>query len=136
MSRIPRSLSLARGVLVLAIVAIATVPVSAQDSVEGKWVFTMAGPQGQMDVEFVFKQDGAAVTGTVDLPAMPEIEGTEVSDGLYEDGLLSFLLHVSAQGQWFTVEIEAEVDGDEMVGEAFMAEMGQTTPFTGKRAEG
>jgi hypothetical protein len=136
MSRIPGSISLARAVVALAVVAITTVPASAQDSVDGKWTFTMASPQGQMDVEFVFKQDGTTVTGTVDMPAMPEIEGTEVSDGLFEDGILSFLLHVSAQGQWFTVEIEAEVDGDEMVGEAFMAEMGQATPFTGKRAEG
>jgi len=131
MRRVAGSLS-----LILMAVALVAAPVAAQDSVAGKWVFNMASPQGQMDVEFTFAQSGAEVTGTVELPAMPEIEGTEVSDGLYEDGILSFLLHVSMQGQWFTVEVEAEVDGDEMVGEAYMAEMGESTPFTAKRAEG
>lgn len=108
---------------------------SAQDSVAGTWVFSMEGPQGAMDVEFVFEQSGSEVTGTVDMP-VPEIEETEVSEGLYEDGILSFLVHVGVQGQWFTVEMEAEVDGDEMVGEAYMAEMGQAMPFTAKKAGG
>jgi hypothetical protein len=121
--------------LAFALVALASVPANAQDSVAGKWIFNMTGPQGDMAVEFIFEQSGSEVTGTVTLE-VPEIEGTELSDGLYEDGLLSFLMHVSAQGQWFSVEMEAEVDGDEMVGEAYMAEMGQAMPFTAKRAKG
>ena len=124
-----------RFLLALVLVALASIPVSAQDSVAGKWIFDLAGPQGQMAVEFIFEQSGSEVTGTVSLE-VPEIEGTELSDGLYEDGILSFLMHVSAQGQWFSVEMEAEVDGDEMVGEAYMAEMGQGMPFTAKRPEG
>ncbi len=32
-----------------------------------------------------------------------------------------------------TVEVEAEVDGDEMVGEAYIPDMGQIAPFTAKR---
>ena len=121
--------------LALALVALAAVPASAQDSVAGTWIFSMAGPQGDMPAEFIFEQSGSEVTGTVSLE-LPEIEGTELSDGLYEDGILSFLMHVSAGGQWFSVEMEAEVDGDAMVGEAYLAEMGQAMPFTAKRAEG
>lgn len=119
----------------IALVALVALPAAAQDSVAGTWVFTMEGPQGQMDVEFTFAQDGSEVSGSVEMP-MPEIEETELSDGLYEDGILSFLMHVGAGGQWFTVEMEAEVDGDEMVGEAYMAEMGQAMPFTAKRSDG
>jgi hypothetical protein len=121
--------------LAFALVALASVPANAQDSVAGKWIFNMTGPQGDMAVEFIFEQSGSEVTGAVTLE-VPEIEGTELSDGLYEDSILSFLMHVSAQGQWFSVEMEAEVDGDEMVGEAYMAEMGQAMPFTAKRAKG
>ena len=128
-----RMLARTLGVVVMALAL--AVPASAQDSVAGVWIFTMDGPQGQMDVEFTFAQDGSEVTGTVDMP-VPEIEETELSDGLYEDGILSFLMHVGAQGQWFTLELEAEVDGDEMVGEAYMAEMGQAMPFTAKRSDG
>ena len=121
--------------LAFTLVALASVPANAQDSVAGKWIFNMTGPQGDMAVEFIFEQSGSEVTGAVTLE-VPEIEGTELSDGLYEDSILSFLMHVSAQGQWFSVEMEAEVDGDEMVGEAYMAEMGQAMPFTAKRAKG
>ena len=128
-------LRIARGLaLSLATVALLALPATAQDSVAGTWIFTVASPEmGEMDLEFIFEQDGTEVTGTVDIP-MPEIEDSELSDGLYEDGILSFLIHVGAQGQWFTVEMEAEVDGNEMIGEAYLAEMGQAMPFTAKRA--
>jgi hypothetical protein len=88
-----------------------------------------------MEMEFVFEQDGTEVTGTASMPAMPEVEGLELSDGVFEDGVLFFLMHASVQGQWYTVEVEADVDGDEMVGEAYMAEMGASA-FTGKRKPG
>lgn len=120
--------------LALAVLAIAAVPGQAQD-VGGKWILTMEGPQGQMNIEFNFEQSGTEVGGTVAMSDIPEIESAEISDGLYEDGILSFLMHVGAQGQVFAVEMEADVDGDEMVGEAYMAEMGQGMPFTGKRAD-
>lgn len=121
--------------LALAVLAIAAVPGQAQD-VGGKWILTMEGPQGQMDITFDFEQDGTEVGGTIDISSIPELETAEISDGLYEDGILSFLMHVGAQGQVFTVEMEADVDGDDMVGEAYLAEMGQGMPFTGKRADG
>jgi len=127
--------STVRLTLALAVLAIAAVPAQAQD-VAGKWIFTMEGPEGQMDVEFNFEQNGSEVGGTVAMTDVPEVETAEISDGLYEDGILSFLMHVGAQGQVFTIEMEADVDGDEMVGEAYMAEMGQGMPFTGKRADG
>jgi hypothetical protein len=111
-------------------------PVSAQDGVSGKWVVTLNSPEmGQINMEFDLQQTGSEVTGSASLP-IPEIEGTHLTDGLFEDGVLSFLLHVGMQGQWYAVEVEADVDGDEMVGEAYMAEMGMVTPFTGKRATG
>lgn len=122
--------------LILALAVFAAAPASAQDSVAGKWVFTMTSPEiGTIEVPFEFTQEGTTVTGTLKFP-MPEVEGAEMSDGLYEDGIFSFLMHVGVQGQWFTVEMEADVDGDEMVGDAYMAEMGQSMPFTAKRADG
>ena len=122
--------------VVFALIAFAAVPANAQDSIAGKWVFTMSAPEiGTLEVPFEFMQNGSEVTGTLKFP-MPEVEGAEMSDGLYEDGIFSFLMHVAAQGQWITVEMEADVDGDEMVGEAYVAEMGQSMPFTAKRADG
>ena len=127
--------SAVRFTLALTVLAVAAVPSQAQD-VAGKWIFTMEGPQGQVEVAFNFDQSGSEVGGSVDMSAIPEVESAEISDGLYEDGILSFLMHLGAQGQVFTMEMEADVDGDEMVGEAYMAEMGQGMPFVGKRADG
>ncbi len=109
---------------------------SAQESASGRWTITVNSPDmGAIAMEFDLQQQGAVVTGTVSM-SIPEIEGTHLTDGLFEDGVLSFVLHVGVQGQWLAVEVEAEVDGDAMVGEAYMAEMGVATPFTGKRAAG
>lgn len=111
-------------------------PAYAQEGVAGKWVVTLNSPEmGQMSMEFDLLQNGSEVTGSASVP-IPEIEGTHLTDGLFEDGVLSFLLHVGMQGQWYAVEVEADVDGDDMVGEAYMAEMGMVTPFTAKRATG
>ena len=118
--------------LAFALVAALSLPVAAQDSVAGEWIFTMTAPQGMIDVEFAFEQNGSEVTGNAKLTDLPEIEGAMISEGILEDGVLFFVLSVSAQGQWYDVEIEADVDGDEMVGEAYMAEMG-AAPFTAKR---
>lgn len=118
--------------LALALVATTAVSAAAQDSVAGDWIFTMSSPQGMIDVEFAFEQNGSEVTGEVNLSAIPEVEGATISEGIYEDGVLYFVMSIAAQGQWFDVELEADVDGDEMVGEAYAAEMG-AAPFTAKR---
>lgn len=118
----------------LALVALA-LPASAQD-VSGKWTVTVQSPDvGDVVFDFDFAQSGSELSGTA-TSSMAEIESLEVSDGLVEDGIISFLLHVGVQGQWITVEVEGDVDGDEIVGEAYIAEMGQAAPFVGKRADG
>lgn len=119
--------------LFLAMLTLTAAPASAQDGVAGTWIMTITSPEmGSMQSEFVFEQDGTAVTGTAELQI---VEDVEISDGLYEDGVLSFLMHVSMEGQWFTVEMEADVDGDEMTGEAYVPEMGAGMPFTAKRQD-
>ena len=126
MQRTARSLG-----LLLTILSLVAVPASAQDTVAGTWLMTMSSPEiGTVESEFVFEQDGSEVTGTAELQLVDDVE---ISDGLYEDGVLSFLMHVSMEGQWFTVEMEADVDGDEMAGEAYVPEMGAGMPFTAKR---
>ncbi|MGB0543845.1 MAG: hypothetical protein ACPGPI_09005 [Longimicrobiales bacterium] len=126
MQRTARSLG-----LLLTMLSLVAVPASAQDTVAGTWLMTMSSPEiGTVESEFVFEQDGSEVTGTAELQLVDDVE---ISDGLYEDGVLSFLMHVSMEGQWFTVEMEADVDGDEMAGEAYVPEMGAGMPFTAKR---
>lgn len=115
--------------------AIAAAPALAQDSVAGNWIFTVESPDGAgtMEVPFVFEQNGTEVTGTVDLSVIPQVQGAQIAEGEFVDGVLFFLLHVSAEGQVMTAEVEADVSGDEMEGEVYLPDMGQVSLFTAKR---
>jgi len=107
---------------------------SAQ-SVAGTWTVVVQSPDvGEIQFEFELEQTGNEVTGKAISTTMPEMGNMTLSDGLFEDGLLSMLMFVNVEGQSITVEIEGEVDGDEMVGEAYVAEMGQASPFTATRS--
>lgn len=131
--------ALVRGfTLTLAAAALLALPAAAQDSVAGDWIFTVDSPDGAgtMEVPFSFEQDGEEVTGTVDLSVVPQVTSASITEGELVDGILFFVLEVSAEGQYLAVEVEAEVTGDEMVGEVYMVEMGQFSPFTGKRQDG
>jgi hypothetical protein len=121
----------------LALLALIATPSAAQDSVAGDWVMSMSDPNmGDMEVLVSLEQNGEEVSGSVSMPAMPEVEGMRLSDGEYIDGVIFFLIHASMQGQVMTVEVEADVDGDEMVGEVYVPDAGQAIPFTGKRSAG
>lgn len=120
----------------LALVAMLAVAASASaQSVAGTWTVVVQSPDvGEIQFEFELEQTGNEVTGKAISTTMPEMGNMTLSDGLFEDGLLSMLMFVSVEGQSITVEIEGEVDGDEMVGEAYVAEMGQASPFTATRS--
>ncbi len=109
-----------------------TSSVAAQENVTGHWTLSLESPQGPADIMAVFVQDGTTVTGELELAI---VESVEMSEGKMEGNKLTFLLSVSVDGQYFTVEVEAEVDGDTMEGSLYMAEMG-SFPMTGKRTEG
>lgn len=122
--------------LALLALAVSAAPVLAQDSVAGNWIFTVESPDGTggtMEVPFVFEQDGTAVTGSVDLSVIPQVQGAQIAEGEFVDGVLFFLLHVSAEGQVLTAEVEADVEGDAMEGEVYLPDMGQVSLFTARR---
>jgi hypothetical protein len=122
--------------LVLVLSVLAALPAAAQDSVAGTWLLTVSSPDmGTMELTVMLAQEGTEVTGSADLSAIPEIDDVLVSEGLYEDRFLSFILDVSVQGQRFATEVEADVDGDEMSGEIYVPDMGYAIPFSGTRQE-
>ncbi|MGB1658007.1 MAG: hypothetical protein ACPHO4_11720, partial [Longimicrobiales bacterium] len=79
----------ARGfALLLTLFALTSLPAAAQDGVAGTWLMTMSSPEvGTVESEFVFEQNGSEVTGTAELQLVDDVE---ISDGVYEDGVLSF----------------------------------------------
>lgn len=119
------------GLALIALLAM-SMPVAAQANVAGNWTMIVEAPEAPGEIVAVFAQDGAKVTGTLDVPM---VGGAEMSEGMVEEDTFSFLLEVDMEGQWFTIEVEAEVDGDEMVGEFYIAEFG-SIPFSAVRSEG
>jgi len=121
----------------LALLLLAAASVAAQ-SVAGDWIVTVGSPDGAttIDVLFSFDQTGDMVTGSADLSEILQIEASEITDVTYHDGVLSFVLRIAPAGaEWITLEVEAEVDGDEMQGRAYVAELGQAQPFTARRTK-
>ena len=116
--------------LSLALLGLLAASALAQD-VSGTWLFDLDTPEGAMQMQIVFQQDGTAVTGEAQFDM---VEDTEISDGVFEDGVLWFMLHVGVGAEWISAEVEAEVDGDDMTGVTY-SEFGTVT-FTGKRSEG
>jgi hypothetical protein len=119
------------GLSVIALMAL-TFPLAAQANVAGNWQIVVEGPEGPSYIDAVLAQEGEAVTGTFEVE---QIGSAEISDGMVEENKLTFVLHVDFEGQFFTVEVSADIDGDAMTGEFYLAEFG-AMPFTGKRTEG
>ncbi len=117
----------------LAALAFTTTSVAAQASVAGTWLISVTAPEGSVESEIVLEQEGTTVTGTMDHPMAQDVEITE---GRYEDGVLSGVLRVAMEGQGITVRVRADVDGGQMTGELFIVEMGQAVPFRATRAGG
>jgi opacity protein-like surface antigen len=80
--------------------------------VSGKWTGKMSGPDGNGDFElsFTFKQDGAKLTGTVQGPQGDPIE---ITDGKIDGDKLSFVVKIEANGG-MKITHEGAVSGDEI----------------------
>lgn len=89
--------------LLMAVAARATF---AATDVTGSWTAEMSSPDGNtVQLSFVFKQDGAKLTGTVQ---GPQGDAIEISNGKVDGDKLSF--DVSFNGM--TITHEGTIDGD------------------------
>lgn len=80
----------------------------AEDSVAGKWTYTMETPMGDVIVNFDLKVDGKAVTGTI---AAGE-RSFPVQNGTVENGVLKMsCTRDRPQGGTMTYTFQAKLDG-------------------------
>ncbi|MBS1872974.1 MAG: hypothetical protein JSU00_07150 [Acidobacteria bacterium] len=93
--------------------------------VTGKWKASMQGPDGEMQLTFNLKAEGAKLTGSVESPM-----GTmAISEGKVDGDNVTFTVATDQ----FTVVHKATVSGDEM---KMKAEIGdQTMELTAKRVK-
>jgi hypothetical protein len=117
--------------LVLVAVAIAIVPLAAQDAkkidITGVWEMTVESPQGQMVMTATYKQDGETLTGmhSSEMGEMP-LKGT------VKGADIEYTIVFDMGGQSMTIPHKAKVDGDTIKGTASLGDMGSMT-FTAKR---
>jgi hypothetical protein len=125
-----------RLVVLVAIVALAAVPVFAQEApqekqkkvdVTGTWELTVESPQGTMTMTANYKQEGEALTGTHvsemgEVPLKGTVKGVDIV----------YTLTIDAQGQQFTITHTGKVDGDTITGTADLGGMG-SMKWTAKR---
>jgi autotransporter translocation and assembly factor TamB len=116
---------------VLVAVALALVPVAAQDAkkidITGTWEMTVESPQGQMVITANYKQEGEALTGT----HVSEM-GEAPLKGTVKGADIEYTLTLDMGGQQMSILHKAKVDGDTITGSAIIGEMG-TIAFTAKR---
>ena len=99
--------ALRAAMLVVAMALLCTVPAVAAD-VDGKWSGTIAGPQGDVNMFFTFKADGAALTGS-----MTGMDGSEIAikDGKVDGSNISFIVALDFGGMPFTLSFKGVVSG-------------------------
>jgi hypothetical protein len=97
-------LSIAAGLFLLAVSGLAA-------DVDGKWNGTMATPMGDAPVAFVFKADGAKLTGSTTGPDGAEIK---IADGKIDGAKLTFTVTFDFGGMPFMMSYSGVQNGNEI----------------------
>ena len=96
--------------LSVATLALLALPIvaSAQADITGAWLVTVNSPQGRMDLETTFKQDGEKVSGAVTSP-MGSVDFT----GTIVKNELAVNYSVPVQGQTLEIRMTGKVGADD-----------------------
>ncbi len=95
---------------VLILIALFALTASAAD-IAGTWKSSMETPNGTFESTYVFKVDGAKLTGTISMGEMGEVA---ISEGKVEGDSLSFLVVREFNGNQFKMTYKGKVAGKEM----------------------
>ena len=113
-------------VLVLAVFVFGGSAALAQSSVAGDWSLVINGPQGAIDSDLTFTQDGDKVTGTMSGP-----QGDSAVTGTLAGSTLTLAFNVVTPNGPIDIKMTAEIAGADMKGTMDYG-MG-TADFTGKK---
>ncbi|HEY2146903.1 MAG TPA: hypothetical protein VGH32_03135 [Pirellulales bacterium] len=108
--------------IALAIVLVAA-SARAEENPNGTWKWDVTFNNQTFNLALKLKQDGEKLTGTLTGPA----GDTEIQDGKYKDGELSFTIIRERNGQKMTFKYNGKVSGDTIKGKTTIDRDGQTT---------
>lgn len=124
----PRRLAITAALFASAFAVTATAQRLLAD-ISGKWVMTVQGPQGAMDSNVEFKQEGEKLSGTISSEQL----GTSKVEGTVKGDTLRFAFSIDAGGQQFALTGGALLKEKDVIdGQLVAGEMGNF-PFTMKR---
>ncbi len=98
---------LAKSALLIAVFAV----VACAADITGNWKADLQTPQGTVQVNYTFKQDGEKLTGTWQTAQSPTIQITE---GKVTGDKVSFVVQLGPNGGGMTFAHEGTIAGDEM----------------------
>jgi hypothetical protein len=98
-------------VLVLAVIAMAGVARAADDPT-GTWKWERKFGDQTIEVSLKLKADGDKLTGILSARNMD----TEIQDGQFKDGAVSFIVVRERNGQKFTQKYNGKLSGDSITG--------------------
>jgi hypothetical protein len=113
------------------LLAVFAMTASAAD-ISGTWKATVETPNGAIETTFVFKVDGAKVTGTATLGQMGE---SAISEGKVDGDMVTFTVVRSGQNGEFRINYSGKANGDEIKISASVAGMDRNFEMTAKRAK-
>ena len=126
--------STSRRLMASALLLMSAVSVAAAQrllaDISGTWIVSGQSPNGATESTAVFKQDGTALTGTIDIA---DIGSAKVA-GTVKGDTVRFGFSIDVQGNQIPVQVSGVLkDKDNMAGTIVLpAEMG-TYPYTAKR---
>ena len=94
----------------IVLVLLYAVPARAAD-VDGKWTGSLATPNGDVNVGFDFKSDGAALTGST---TGPDGGAIPIKDGKIDGNKISFLVSLDVGGMPFELSYNGVVSPTEI----------------------
>ncbi len=97
--------------LAVALVVLAFAGLAGAADVDGKWTGSVSTPNGDFNMVFTFKADGATLTGS-----MLGMDGKEnpIKDGKVDGANISFAVDLDFGGQAFTLNYKGVVSAEEI----------------------
>ena len=98
--------------------------------VSGNWKATAEGPNGQMERTFVFKQDGAVVTGET---VSSMFGKSPITDGKIDGDTVTFTINVKFEDNEMKLNYKGKVSGSEIKFTVEVPGGGQTIEWLAKK---
>jgi len=104
---------------------------------EGTWEYVARSPQGDSKGNMVISKEGESYTGeiTLDNPAGSGQITTEMNNIEYRDNRLRFSFSIDVGGNFLTVDVSGDIEGNEFDGDMTVSDLG-SFPFKATKQPG